>query len=398
MEFYTDMIPDGVVTWAEIDLDAVARNVGAIAAYVGDSVEIIASVKANAYGHGLRPIARTALEAGATRLAVHRIQAAVALREAGIEAPILLLGHIPPSGIDLVLSHRITPTLVDGQTAELLSARARGRVPVHVKVDTGMSRYGLESERVLAFLQRVATLPHLFIEGIFSHFAAADEPDLQFARDQWTQFQAILAAARDAGHDIPLPHICNSAGLVTLPEAHLAAVRPGLLIYGMAPSPESYPPFPLRRALTLTSTVIKVRDLPAGATISYGRTFTAPHPIRVALVSLGYGDGYPRLASNRGEVLIRGRRAAIRGRVCMDQFVVEVSDIPGVRIGDEVVAIGRQGDEEITPEDVAVWAQTINYEVTTALLPQVVRVYRQNGTCAAPQEGLEQWANYLRAV
>lgn len=392
------MIPDGVVTWAEIDLDAIAHNVHAIKSFVGERTEIIASVKANAYGHGLRPVARTALEAGATRLAVHRIQAAIALREAGITAPILLLGHVLPSGIDLVLEHRITPTLVDRMTAKRLSDRAHGTVPVHVKVDTGMSRYGLEPEEAVDFVRYITELPHLVVEGLFSHFASADEPNLAFAYRQWQRFRSILQAVEDAGYNVPVPHICNSAGLVSLPEAHLAAVRPGLLIYGMAPSPESQPPFPLRRALTLKSTVVKVRDLEPGATISYGRTFTATQPIRTALVLLGYGDGYPRSASNRGYVLIRGQRAPIRGRICMDQFVVEVTDMPDVQVGDEVVAIGRQQDEEITAEEVASWAGTINYEITTGLLPQVVRVYGQNGDYPSPEEGVEQWARYLRAV
>lgn len=392
------MIPDGVVTWAEIDLDAIASNVEAIKSFVGAQTDVIASVKANAYGHGLLPVARTALGAGATWLAVHRIQAAIALREAGIESPVLLLGHVLPSAVGLVLRHRITPTLVDWETARLLSARADHPVPVHIKIDTGMSRYGLEPDRAVDFVRDVAALPNITIEGLFSHFAAADEPNLDFARRQWTRFQEILQAIEDAGYAIPMPHICNSAGVITMPEAHLAAVRPGLLIYGMAPSPESMPDFPLRRALTLKSTVIKVRDLAPGTTISYGRTFVTRHATRVVLVSLGYGDGYPRMASNRGSVLIHGRRAPIRGRICMDQLVVEVTDIPNVAVGDEVVAIGRQGDGEITPEEVGAWAHTINYEITTSLLPQVVRVYRQNGYYPTPGEGLEQWAGYLRAV
>ena len=392
------MIPDGVVTWAEIDLDAIASNVEAIKSFVGTQTEVIASVKANAYGHGLLPVARTALDAGATWLAVHRIQAAIALREAGVESPVLLLGHVLPTAVDLVLRHRITPTLVDWRTARMLSARADHPVPVHIKIDTGMSRYGLEPDRAVDFVRDVAALPNITIEGLFSHFAAADELNLDFARSQWTQFQEILQAIEDAGYTIPVPHICNSAGIITMPEAHLAAVRPGLLIYGMAPSQESVPDFPLRRALTLKSTVIKVRDLAPATTISYGRTFVTRHATRVALISLGYGDGYPRLASNRGSVLIHGQRAPIRGRICMDQLVVEVTDIPNVAVGDEVVAIGRQGDGEITSEEVGAWAQTINYEITTGLLPQVVRVYRQNGYYPAPEEGLEQWAGYLRAV
>ena len=394
----TSSAPCGVVTWAEIDLDAIAHNVQALKGFVGPRTQLIASVKANAYGHGLLPIARTALEAGASRLAVHRIQAAIALREMGITAPILLLGPVVPSGIDPVLLNDITPTLVDWETAKLISEHAERPVAVHVKVDTGMSRYGLEPEQAVDFVRYIARLPRIHVEGLFSHFASADEPNLAFAQRQWEHFQAILQAIEDAGISIPLPHICNSAGMIAMPEAHLAAVRPGILIYGMAPSPESKPPFELRRALTLKSIVAKVRDLPAGATISYGRTFTATRSLRTALIPLGYGDGYPRLISNRGQVLIRGRRAPIRGRICMDQLVVEITDMPDVAVGDEVVVIGRQDADEISPEEVATWAETINYEITTSLLPQVVRVYRRNGTDPAPDEGLTQWANYLRAV
>lgn len=392
------MIPDGVVTWAEVDLDAIAHNVQAIKAFVGPNVEIIASVKANAYGHGLLPVSRTALEAGASRLAVHRIQVAVTLRESGITAPILLMGHTPPSGVDLVLRNRITPTLVDWETARLISTRAEEPTPVHVKIDTGMSRYGLEPEKAVDFVRYIASLPNLRIEGLFSHFATADQEDLSDAHRQLQRFQAVLDELGRLGYAIPIPHMCNSAAVVSVPEAHMAAVRPGLLIYGMSPSPACAPTFPLRRALSLKTTVIHVRDLESGSAISYGRTFIAPHPLRVALIPLGYGDGYPRLASNRGEVLVHGQRAPIRGRICMDQMIVDVTDIPDVRVGDEVIAIGQQGNDEITAEEVGGWAETINYEVVTDLLPQVVRVYKLNGYYPAPHEGLEQWASYLRAL
>ncbi|MBN2391333.1 MAG: alanine racemase [Anaerolineae bacterium] len=393
-----NMIPDGVVTWAEIDLDAIAHNVRTIKAFVGPDTEIIASVKANAYGHGLLPVSRTALEAGASRLAVHRIQLAVTLRESGITAPILLMGHTPPSGVDLVLRNHITPTLVDWDTARLISSHAEEPTPVHVKIDTGMSRYGLEPEKAVDFVRYIGSLPNLKLEGIFSHFATADQEDLTDARRQLQCFRAVLEELERLGYTIPIPHMCNSAAVTTLPEAHMAAVRPGLLVYGMAPTPASTPPFPLRRALTLKSTVIHVRDLEPGSAISYGRTFIAPAPMRVALVSLGYGDGYPRLASNRGAMLIHGQRAPIRGRICMDQMIVDVTDIPNVHVGDEVIAIGPQGNDEITAEEVGTWAKTINYEVVTDLLPQVVRVYKLNGYYPAPHEGLEQWASYLRAL
>ena len=219
---------------------------------------------------------------------MHRIQAAIALREAGVDAPVLLLGHAMPSAVDLILSHGITPTLVDWETARLISATGRW--------SRGSPRQGRHRYEPLRAGARKGSglrlrgrgLPNLKIQGLFSHFASADEPNLDFAHSQWEHFQAILQAISDAGHNIPMPHICNSAGIITMPEAHLAAVRPGCLIYGMAPSPESVPHFPLRRALTLKSTIIKVRDLAPGTTISYGRTFItqAAHPRRPGLAGL----------------------------------------------------------------------------------------------------------------
>ncbi len=263
------------------------------------------------------------------------------------------------------------PPLSILETARLISDRATRSVGVHVKVDTGMSRYGLEPERILGFIQTITALPNICVQGLFSHFASADDANLDFARRQWARFQAILHDLESAGFSIPLPHICNSAGLIAMPEAHLAAVRPGLLVYGMAPSRETQPPFELQRALTLKSTVTKVRDLQPGATISYGGTFVATQPMRAALVTMGYGDGYPRLLSNRGQVLIRGQRAPIRGRICMDQMVVEVTDIAGVEVGDEVVAIGCQGDAEITARRSRAGPRPLTTRLSQAYCPRL---------------------------
>jgi alanine racemase len=371
--------PDGVVTWAEVDLDAIAANTAALKARVGDGVEVIAVIKANAYGHGEVPVAETVLEAGATRLAVHRTIDGVRLREAGIEAPILILGYTPSSGVPLVLTHHLTPTVIDRDMAEALSRSAAAPVPIHVKVDTGMCRYGLFPDEVLDFVSYAASLPGIFVEGIFSHFGTADEADPTPMLAQWQLFQGVLAGLERAGVQVPVRHICNSAAVLTLPEAHLDAVRPGILLYGLNPSPDCRAPFPVRPALELKSIVVRVRTLPAGSAIGYGRTYVVPHPMKAALVPIGYGDGYHRLISNRGEVLIHGERAPIRGRVSMDQIVVDVSHLPEVRVGDEVVVIGPQGEDEITAEEVAAWADTINYEVLTALHPQVVRTYHRHG-------------------
>jgi len=369
---------DGIVTWAEIDLDAIADNVHAIKQHVGKAVEVIAVVKANAYGHGAVPVARTALEAGASRLAVHRALEGIELRQAGIKAPILLMGYTPPDGAEMVARWQLTPSVITIEFAQALSARASAlgvMVPVHVKVDTGMSRYGLMPGEVISFLRALRDLPALRLEGLFTHFATADAADQTHVRSQLALFNDVLNRARQAGFEIPLIHAANSAATMTLPEAHLNAVRPGIALYGMNPSDEWAPPFGLRPVLTLKSRVSRVRELPAGAAISYGCTFITDRPTLAALVCVGYGDGYHRVLSNRGSVLIHGQRARILGRVCMDQFVVDASHIPSVQQDDEVVIIGRQGQVQISAEEVAHWAGTINYEITTSLLPRVVRVY-----------------------
>lgn len=371
--------PPGILTWAEVDLKAIAANVHNLKTLIGPQVEIIAVVKANGYGHGEVAVAKTALANGATRLAVHRMLDGVRLRQGGITAPILVLGYTPPSGLPMVIEHQLTQTVIDVPVAEALSRLATGPTPIHIKVDTGMSRYGMFPHQVIDFIRTVERLPHLYVEGVFSHFATADEAERGPMLKQWAAFRELLTALEAAGIEIPLRHICNSAATLTLPEARLDAVRPGLLLYGIAPTDAVPLPYPLQPALTLKSTVVQVKDLPAGSGIGYGWSYITERPIRTALVPIGYGDGYHRLISNRGAVLIHGQRAPIRGRVSMDQIVVEVSDIPDVAIGDEVVVLGAQGDERITAEEIARWAETIPYEVLTSIHTQIPRRYRSNG-------------------
>jgi len=369
---------EGVVTWAEIELDAVADNLRALQCHVGQAVEIIAVVKANAYGHGAVPVARVALESGAARLAVHRATEGVELRQAGIQAPILVMGYTPPDGARLVVDYNLTPSLITIEFAQALSAYASATgitLPVHVKVDSGMGRYGLMPGEVLDFLSALEQLPGVSLQGLFTHFATADWADQTYVRQQLRLFKQMVRDVRQAGFEVPLVHAANSAATLYLPEAYFNAVRPGLALYGMHPSDERSPVFDLKPALTLKSTVSRVRDLPTGTGVSYGRTYVTQKPTLAALIQVGYGDGYHRALSNRGAVLIRGQPAPIIGRICMDQFVVDVSSIPGVRQDDEVVIIGRQAQAAISAEQVAAWAGTINYDVTTALLPRVVRVY-----------------------
>jgi alanine racemase len=372
----------GVTTWAEIDLGAIASNVSAFKKHVGEKVEVIAVVKANAYGHGAVPVAKTALEAGATRLAVHRAMEGVELRRASIEAPILIMGYTPPDGVGTVVRWRLTPSLINVEVARALSREAAGvglTVPVHIKVDTGMSRWGLLPDEVVEFMRALRDLPFIRVEGIFTHFATADWTDTKYVLGQLEVFNRVLVDVRNAGFEVPLIHAANSAASMRLPAAHFDAVRIGIAMYGMEPSSEWPSAFQIYPALTLKSAVNRVRRLPPGSGISYGRTFVTHQSTLVALVPVGYGDGYHRSLSNKGCMLIRGQRAPILGRVCMDQCVVDVTHIPGVLQDDEVVLIGRQGHEVISVEEVARLAGTINYEVTTSLLPRVSRLYLQKG-------------------
>jgi alanine racemase len=277
---------------------------------------------------------------------------------------------------------RLTPSLISIETARALSLRATAlgvSVPVHVKVDTGMNRYGLLPTEVVDFLLSLRDKPGIILEGLFTHFATADWTDQTDARKQLAVFNQVWQAVEQAGIRLPILHAANSAATMQFPEAHFDAVRPGIAIYGMDPSTEWPPVFEIHPALSLKSRVSRIHELTTGDGVSYGRTFIAQKPTRAALVPIGYGDGYHRILSNRGSVLIGGKRAPIIGRVSMDQIVVDIDDISGVRLDDDVVILGRQGQEFIRAEEVAELAGTINYEVTTSLLPRVARVFIKGG-------------------
>ena len=370
------------LTWAEIDLDAIVFNAAGLKARAGGKAELMVTVKANGYGHGAVEVAQAAIEGGATRLAVHRTLEGVQLRQAGIAAPILLMGYTLPVESEHIVHWNLIPTVNSQPQAEALSAAAvaAGRtLPVHVKVDTGMGRYGLLPDEALDFVRFLSGLPSLALEGLYTHHAVADLADKTFTHHQFSIYMNVVKRLEEAGFTFPLKHVSNSATTLDLPEMALDMVRCGIALYGLHPSEKVQPAIPLRPALTLKSRVARVRALPAGASVSYGRTYITDQPTRVALVPVGYGDGYHRILSNRGAVLIHGQRAPIVGRVCMDQFVVNVSHISTVQLHDEVVLVGQQGEGHIPAEEVARWAETINYEVTTSLLPRVVRVYLRKG-------------------
>ena len=366
------------LTYIEVDLNAVAHNAQAIKAHIGPHVHLIAVVKANAYGHGMVEVARTALQHGASWLAVGRVDEGIALRDAGITAPILVMGYTLPGDIEDAVVRALTLTVADLASVEAVSTLARrlGQIiPVHIKVDTGMGRFGVLPDEVLPFVARVSALSGVRIEGLFTHFAVADLADKEYTWHQFRVFQRVRVELEAAQYQIPVYHVANSAAMLDLPEMHLDAVRVGIALYGLPPSGEVATTVPLRPALSLKSHVARVRTLPAGSSISYGRTYITQRDTPVALVPVGYGDGYHRVLSNRGMVLINGRRAPIVGRICMDQFVVDISRVGPVELNSEVVLIGRQGDECITAEEVATWAETINYEIVTGLSPRVPRLY-----------------------
>ena len=408
------------LTWAEIDLDAIAHNARGLKRCVGEKTELMAVVKANGYGHGAVPVAKVALDNGASRLAVHRTLEGVQLRQAGITAPVLIMGYTLPAQAETIVRWNLTPTASTPEQARALSAAAshRGKVlPIHVKVDTGMGRFGLLPGEVVDLVQAISALPGLILEGLYTHFALADAADKTYTLQQFEIYLEVVKRLEEAGFTIPIKHVANSAATLHLPQTHLDMVRCGIALYGLRPSSEVDPTIPLRPAMALKSRVARVRTLPTGSSISYGCTYTTRGPTLVALVPVGYGDGYHRLLSNRGQVLIRGQRASIVGRVCMDQLVVKVTaptpnpspesrggeeaprppaslppqswgergagGSPNVQQDDEVVLLGRQGDDEITAEEVGAWAETINYEVTTSISPRVTRVYLKGGQVVA---------------
>ena len=359
-------------TWVRIDLDAIRDNVRALRAIAG--VPVMAVLKADAYGHGAVRAARAALAGGATALAVATLGEARTLREAGIGAPILVLGYTPPWQVAQAARLGVAITVFDQDVVRACAAVAETgvTVTVHVEVDTGMARTGLSVGESGPFLQFLAGLPGVRVEGLYTHFADADAVDLSAAEAQLHRFCAILEAMTSAGLRPPLVHAANSAALLRLPGARFDMVRPGIACYGLAPS--AYAPLPttLRPALSFHTEVAQVRDLPRATPVSYGGAFVTQRASRIATIPVGYADGLRRAPAWR-DVLVRGRRAPIVGRICMDYAMIDVTDIAGVRRGDQVTLIGAQGDERITADEVAGWLGTISYDVVATILPRVPR-------------------------
>jgi len=367
----------GRPTWVEIDLQAIAYNVRRIVSWVGRHVEVMAVLKADGYGHGAIKVARTALHNGVTWLGVACLGEALALRRAGIDAPILILGYTPPWQAREAVLDDVAVTIFSPEVAEALSRAAQdlGRVAcVHIKVDTGMGRLGLLPKDVPSFAAGLTSLAGLRVDGIFTHMAAADDADLGYTRWQLAQFDEVLSALREMSLLPRHIHAANSACMFRLSESHYNMVRPGIAIYGLSPSSEAPCPPDMRPALAFKCQVAQVKELPANSFVSYGRAFRTSRPSRIAVIPVGYADGFRRAPTHWGEVLVRGCRAPIVGRICMDQTMIDVTDVPGVRQGDEVVLIGSQEQETITVDQVAQRLGTVNYEIVSEILARVPRV------------------------
>lgn len=366
--------------WAEIDLKAIAHNVRELRRITSPQAGLMAVVKANGYGHGAAQVARAALENGASRLAVATLGEAIRLRREGIGVPIMIFGYTPEYLLDQVLEYDIIQTVFSEAGAAALSeaaVKAGKRTKVHLKIDTGMGRIGFRAvEDPLKDILSLAKLPGLEIEGIFSHFAVADCRDKAYTEAQFELFMKITQSLAAAGLEIPLRHICNSAGIIELPEAHLDLVRPGISIYGYYPSNEvDRSKLSLKPAMTLKCEVALLKEVGPGSSISYGCTYQTKAGEIVATLPIGYADGYTRLFSSKAEVLIKGTKAPIIGRVCMDQCMARVSHIEGIKAGDEVILMGSQSEQHITADDLAELIGTISYEILCMISERVPRVY-----------------------
>jgi len=366
---------------ADISLDAILANMESMKRNLKEGVQITAVLKTNAYGHGAVEIAKVLEPLDYVwGYAVAAFEEAVELREAGLRKPILLLGYVFPYCYQELAKMNIRPAVFREDMLEQLSAAAKAagkKIKIHIAVDTGMSRIGIfPDETGLDFVKKALETEGLQVEGMFTHFARADEADRSFTEEQLEKFVWLTEAVKERlGYDIPIRHCSNSAGIIEYPHANMTMVRAGITLYGLWPSDEVRKDIvPLEPVMSLRSHIIYIKEISAGTPVSYGGTWAPDHTVRLATVPVGYGDGWPRSLSNKGYVLIRGQKAPIRGRVCMDQFMVEVTDIPDAAEGDEVTLIGRDGDAYISMEEVGDLSGRFNYELACDINPRVPRV------------------------
>lgn len=361
--------------WAKVDLSAIRKNFGIINEKLQNGVKLCAVVKANAYGHGATQVARVALEEGAYYLAVATVDEGIELRKAGITAPVLVLGLSPVESASEIVYYNLTQGVAEFALAKAVDRAAseqNKRAKLHLKVETGMGRIGVSAKDAPALAERISKLPNIELEGVYSHFAAADEKDKSFAKAQLNLFLRVINECGEAGVSFKLRHIAESAAILEIPEAHLDMARAGIIEYGLFPSKDVSHDAPLKEAFTLQAKIVFLKTIEEGESIGYGREFIAKRKSRIATLPIGYADGYIR-AFKRGEVSVRGKRCPIAGRVCMDQVMVDVTDVENAAVGDVATLFG--GDIPI--DEAAGFIDTINYELPCLIGARVPRVYAE---------------------
>lgn len=374
-------------TWAQIDLDALDHNLKEIRGAMEPAAKLMCVIKADGYGHGAVPLAKESEAMGADWFAVSNLEEAQELREAGIQKPILILGFTPDSDARFLAEMDISQAVLSEGHAQQLSAYAQEagmQVKIHIAIDTGMTRIGLSAQdenqalEAAAAAQRIAALPGLVLEGLFTHFAVADEAEdgEAFTKRQYQNFRLVADTLGSWGISIPVCHCSNSAGILDYPDMNFNLVRAGIILYGLEPSSKVRRPLNLKPLMELKSVVSMVKTVGPGVDVSYGRTYTTQGETKIATVPIGYADGYPRALSNVGEMLVRGQRARIIGRVCMDQLMLDVTHIPDVEEGDVVTVFGRDGSAFLPVEEISSLDQTINYETVCQITKRVPRIYR----------------------
>lgn len=368
-------------TYASISLPALSHNLSQIQGRLSNGCRIMAVVKANAYGHGAVEISRALIRQRISQLAVASVKEGIALREAGITAEIIVLVDLFDEHVQELVIHRLTPVITEQRLLPALAKAAEGKnlsLPIHIKVDTGMGRLGFPPEDLAALLDALPSWKSLRVDGFMTHLADSDGNDPRHTEHQIQSFQRMLDQLHQRGLTVPAIHAANSAAIVRFPQAHFSLVRPGIMLYGYHTLPNTVPSPTPKPVLSLRTTVMQLRTIQPGGSVSYNRTFVATRKTRIAVLPIGYADGYSRRLSNNGFVLIKGRRAPVVGLVCMDMTMVDVTDIGPVQVGDEVILIGEQGQEAIWADDLAEWTGTIPYEILCAIGPRIPRVYHEN--------------------
>ena len=371
-------LPKGRPTFCSVNLAALRWNFRQVRKKVGRRVKVLSVVKANGYGHGACEVAKALEHEGSDGFGVATLEEGVELREAGIRSPIVILAGFYPAQLDQLLRHRLIPVAIEPDGLRRLETLARKRgvsLGFHLKVDTGMGRIGFLASEIDAWLPELSRLRSLRLGGLFSHFSHAENVGGIYTQNQLKLFHGLVARLRSAGYGPPLVHLANSAAVIALPSSYFSMVRPGLMLYGIYPSPGMASQVALKPVLSWKTRILQLKKIPKGSSISYGQTFVARRGSLIATLPVGYADGYPRLLSNRGAVLVRGKRAPIVGRVCMDLTMIDVTDIRGVQQGDEVVLLGNQGREKLSADEMALWAETISYEILTSISARVPRIY-----------------------